>query len=247
MVQHIHASEGDTARKLILGLFSVLCFGALPSDAVVTFDWVTVGDPGNACETQATGCFGAVAETYRIGKFEVTSAQYVEFLNAVAATDMNPNDNDTLYSANMALDFGGITQSGSSGSFSYSAVAGRENMPVNHVSFWDATRFANWLHNGQPTGVQDNTTTEDGAYTLTVLGIALNSITRNASAGFFVTSEDEWYKAAYYHAGAMRYFDYPAGSDTQTTCASPGATANTANCFIFNAVHDVTDERIRHR
>lgn len=26
------------------------------------------------------------------------------------------------------------------------------------------------------------------------------------------------------------FFDYPAGSDTQTTCASPGGTPNTANC-----------------
>jgi hypothetical protein len=37
---------------------------------------------------------------------------------------------------------------------------------VNHVSWYDAVRFANWLHNGQPTGAQDNTTTEGGAYTL---------------------------------------------------------------------------------
>ena len=28
----------------------------------------------------------------------------------------------------------------------------------------------------------------------------------------------------------MIYFDYPAGSDTQTTCTVPGAAANTANC-----------------
>jgi formylglycine-generating enzyme required for sulfatase activity len=28
----------------------------------------------------------------------------------------------------------------------------------------------------------------------------------------------------------MSYFDYPAGSDTVTTCTVPGAVANTANC-----------------
>ena len=53
-------------------------------------------------------------------------------------------------------DFGGITRSGSSGSFSYSAIAGRESMPVNFVDFYDSVRFANWLHNGQPTGAQDS-------------------------------------------------------------------------------------------
>jgi cysteine-rich repeat protein len=108
---------------------------------------------------------------------------------------------------------------------------------VNWVSFWDATRFANWLHNGQPTGAQDNTTTEDGAYTLTPTGITNNTVTRNAGAVVFVPSEDEWYKAAYY-AGSGTYYDYPAGSNTQTTCALPGETANTANCDYV--VYDVT-------
>jgi formylglycine-generating enzyme required for sulfatase activity len=107
-------------------------------------------------------------------------------------------------------------------------------MPVNYVSFYDALRFANWLHNGQPTGAQDGTTTEDGAYDMS-LG---SSVVRKAGARAFLTSEDEWYKAAYY-AGSDNYFDYPAGSDTETTCATPGATANTANCN--SAVGDLTD------
>jgi len=210
---------------------------AFPAHAEVTFDWVTVGDPGNACETQGgpfPGCFGTVAYTYQISKYETTNAQYAEFLNAVAATDTH-----NLYDTNMESGWGGITRTGSSGNFSYSARAFREDRPVNFVSFWDAVRFANWLHNTQPTGAQDNSTTEDGAYTLTPTGIANNTITRNAGATVFITSEDEWYKAAYYETGSDTYFDYPSGSDTQTTCAAPGATANTANCEL--AVSDPTD------
>jgi hypothetical protein len=96
------------------------------------------------------------------------------------------------------------------------------------VSFYDSLRFANWLHNGQPTGAQDSTTTEDGAYDMS-LG---SSVVRKAGATVFLTSEDEWYKAAYYKGGGTSagYWDYPAGSDTQTACTAPGATANTANC-----------------
>jgi hypothetical protein len=207
---------------------------ALPAQAVVNIDWVTVGDPGNACDTQSEGCFGAVAYTYRISKHEVTNVQYAEFLNAVAMTDTN-----ALYPTPVGTGTGGITRSGSSGSFSYNAIAGREDMPVNYVSFWGATRFANWLHNGQPTGAQDGTTTEDGAYTLTPIDITNNTVTRNVDAQAFVTSEDEWYKGAYYDPGAMLYFDYPAGSDTEITCATPGGGANTANCF--SVVGDLTD------
>jgi formylglycine-generating enzyme required for sulfatase activity len=216
-------------RKRLLTLACAALLGA-PASAV-TIDWATVGDPGNACDTQSQGCFGAVAQTYRISETEVTNAQYTEFLNAVAATDPNG-----LYNIAMApASSGGITQSGSSGSFSYSAIAGLENLPVNFVSFWDSLRFANWLHNGQPVGAQGNGTTEDGAYTLTPEGIVANSITRNAGATIFLPSEDEWYKAAYYDAVSTTYFDYPTGTDTQTVCAAPGATANTANCGLVVA------------
>jgi formylglycine-generating enzyme required for sulfatase activity len=203
----------------------------------VDIDWVTVRGTGtpNPCEPQADpppgGCFGSVARTYLIGEYEVTNAQYAEFLNAVAETDTYG-----LYNTGMGSGLGGITQSGSPGNYSYSVIGGRGNMPVNWVTIYDALRFANWLHNGQPFGTQDATTTEDGAYTFsdsTTVGL------RNTGATIFLTSEDEWYKAAYYEAVSASYFDYPAGSDVQTTCALPGATANTGNCGM--AVGDFTD------
>ncbi len=203
------------------------------AQAEVAIQWVTVGDPGNACDTQE--CFGAVSDEYRIGKFEVSNAEYAEFLNAVAATDTN-----LLYNTSMGLVsdpyYGGIMRTGSSGSYTYSTITGRENMPVHHVSFWDATRFANWLHNGQPTGPQDSTTTEDGAYTLLTPEPSNTSVTRNLGATVFVTSEDEWYKAAYYKGGGTSagYWNYPAGSDTQMTCWDPGGLANSANCGYFH-------------
>jgi formylglycine-generating enzyme required for sulfatase activity len=193
----------------------------------VDIDWVTVGDPGNACETQTQGCFGAVADTYRISRYETTNAQYAVFLNAVAATDSND-----LYNTEMGSGFGGITRDGSPGSYTYAAIPGREQMPVGFISFYDALRFANWLHNGQPTGAQDATTTENGAYDMS-LGV---DVDRKPGARVFLTSEDEWYKAAYFNGTV--YFDYPAGTSTETGCVVPSATANTANCW--GAVGDFT-------
>ena len=43
---------------------------------------------------------------------------------------------------------GAITRSGSPGSYAY----GFASEPVNYVSFHDALRFVNWLHNGQGRG-----------------------------------------------------------------------------------------------
>jgi formylglycine-generating enzyme required for sulfatase activity len=216
---------------LRLVLFLAIALRPIAGTAV-TIDWVTVGAPGNACDPQSQGCFGAVADTYLIGKYEVTNAQYAEFLNAQAASDPLG-----LYDTRMAGTFGGITQSGSSGSFTYSTVVGRENKPVNFVSFYDTLRFANWLNNGQGGG-----DTETGAYTLeggTATPSDGRTLTRNASATIFLTSEDEWYKAAYYDPLSTSFFDNPAGSDTNMSCATPDATPNTANCA--SAVGDLTD------
>jgi formylglycine-generating enzyme required for sulfatase activity len=220
-------------RKRFLLTFAVitaaLLFGTMPA-AAVTIDWVTVGDPGNAYDD--TG-YGGVDYVYKISAKEVTNAQYAEFLNAVAA-ESDPNG---LYHADMAdpseLKQGGITTIGCSGGASYCPIIGRENKPVVWVSFYDALRFANWLHNGQPAGAQDSTTTEDGAYTFS--GPASVS-SRNAGATIFLTTEDEWYKAAYYNAVSASYFDYPTGSDLPPTCADIGPDPNTANCNSQPAV-----------
>jgi len=83
------------------------------------------------------------------------------------------------------------------------------------VDFWDALRFANWLHNGQGEG-----DTETGAYTLNgYSGSGGLEIQRNAGAKWFLTSEDEWYKAAYYKGSGTDagYWDYPTKSDSINT------------------------------
>jgi len=220
-----------TPRSILLALL----LGAAPASAV-SIDWVTVGLPGAAADAQ--NGHGAVEYTYRISRYEVTNAQYAEFLNAVAVT-ADPNG---LYNTEMASDpRGGIARSGSSGSYSYSSIAGRELMPVNHVSFYDALRFANWLHNGQGMGAQDATTTEDGAYTITERGVAENSILRNSGATIVLPDWDEGYKAAYHDAlgvQATNWFNYPTGTDTQTTCSGPTSATNRANCE--HAVGDAT-------
>ena len=213
-------------RSLWLSWMATLILA--PSASAVTIDWTFVGDPGNAADSSG---FGSVAYAYQISTYEITNSQYAEFLNAVAGAD--PYE---LYDAGMGSGFGGLTRDGAPGSYSYSAIAGREDMPVNYVSWYDVLRFANWLNNGQ--GGAD---TETGAYTLeggTPTPLNFATLARNAGAIIFLTSEDEWYKAAYYDALSVSYFDYPAGSNTPTTCGDPTAVPNRANCNF--SVGDLT-------
>lgn len=213
--------------KPLLAFVAVSMAGlaAASADTGITIPTVTIANPGNAPDP-TTG-YGSVGYTYNIATAEVTNAQYAEFLNSVASTDTN-----NLYAFNMSFSWGGggITRSGLSGSYTYATIPGYENRPVGFVNYWNATRFANWMHNGQPAGPQDASTTEDGAYTLTPAAIAANSVARNGGAQWAIASEDEWYKAAYHQPASMGgdsddYWLYGTSSNTITTAQANIASA----------------------
>jgi formylglycine-generating enzyme len=210
-----------------------LCAVDVPSLAV-TIEMVPVGNPGNAPDTINTGTnpnYGSVAYPYKIGTYDVTIGQYTDFLNAVAKTDTY-----SLYNASMATDLNvaGISRTGSSGAYVYDVIAASGSAPyggvtaggrpITYVSWYDAARFSNWMANGQPTGSQDSTTTENGAYDVNgaTSGTAparnvFNPNTR-AAPTFFIPNENEWYKAAYYspvlNSGSGGYYAYATQSNT---------------------------------
>ena len=206
------------SRLLLMGTVgaAAVAAGLLggPAAQAESISMVTVGNPDNADDTHG---YGGVNYVYNIGKYEVTAGQYTEFLNAVAGTDTYG-----LYHTLMDSDSFGcqITRHGSSGNYTYDfsgRPSGTEadwaNRPVNYVSFWDAARFANWLHNGQPTGGQGAGTTEDGAY----INIGnQTAFARQPGALYWIPTEDEWYKAAYYKGGGTNagYWGYPTQSDS---------------------------------
>lgn len=198
---------------------------------------VTVGNPGNPADagnTSLPGVYGAVPYEYRIGKHEVTWSQYVTFLNAVAGTDTHG-----LYHPSMQTDpsIAGIQRSGSSGSYVYSLI-GDGNRPVCYVSWFDAARFCNWLHHGRPTGLQSAATTEMGAYSLNGATSSGLTIQRNPGAKYWIPSESEWYKAAYYDprtaaqggpVGDDYYWLFPTLSNTIPTAEAPPGGTNSVN------------------
>ena len=202
---------------------------------LVNIDTVLVAQAGNV--TNASG-FGSVPYDYRIGKYEVTLGQYATFLNAVATTNTNFYIVG-LWNYSMAANsnIAGISRSGSgtaANPYVYSVI-GSSNRPVAFVSWFAAARFANWMHNGAVEGAG----TETGAYALN--GATWGVIPKNADARWWIPSDSEWVKAAFYdpslNAGVGGYYVYPTRSD-----APPGniigADANQAN--FYNGVYSVT-------
>jgi formylglycine-generating enzyme required for sulfatase activity len=216
------------AFSLWLAALACLPLGSLANAGII--EWVTVGDPGNTADTDPAG-YGAVASSFQIMKYEFTNQQYTDFLNSVARTDTY-----SLYNTNMGSDArGGISRSGTSGSYSYSAKTDMGDKPVNYVSWFDAARVANWLMNG----ATSSSSTETGAYTFVGGETSGTAPGVNSGATVYLPTEDQWYKAAYYQGGGTNagYWNYATGSDSlpravtagPTGIGSAGSTGNFAN------------------
>jgi hypothetical protein len=124
---------------------------------------------------------------FYISKYLITNNQYAAFLLAIGAVDTYSVYNINMYS-NLR---GGIN-------LDYSVKNNMGNKPVNYISWFRAARFCNWLNNNKPSGPQNTSTTEDGAYTLNG-AVSGTTVSKNAEAKFWIPSEDEWYKAAFYN------------------------------------------------
>jgi formylglycine-generating enzyme len=230
----------------MVGVAALLGSLAVPAHAI-TYELVPVGNPGNANDPATGGIYGGVAYDYQIGKYDVTIGQYTDFLNAVAKTDTY-----SLYNASMGTipNVAGISRAGSSGSYTYSVMnngGNSANRPITYVSWFDSARFANWMANGQPTGIQTGTTTENGAYNVNG-ATSGNAVAKNATnpntgltPAFYIPLENEWYKAAYYsptlNSGSGGYYSYATQSNTAPGNAV-GSGANQAN--YNNGVYSVT-------
>jgi sulfatase modifying factor 1 len=177
-----------------------------------TMDFVTIGNPGNLADT--TGLpnpAGSVARTFQMGKYEV-SEQMITKATALGSLGITKNTRGV-------------------------------DKPATSVSWNEAARFVNWLNTSQghspaykfavqPGGVGYSANANIQLWTVSD-GAAYNAANpyRNANAVYFLPSENEWYKAAYYDPnkpGGAGYWDYPTGSDTAPTATSGSTTAGTA-------------------
>lgn len=188
-----------------LGLWSLT--GAGPAHAQIDpqsgIDFVSVRAPGNAPwpgggtpDTNGNRGRGRVDYDYRIGKYEVTTAQWVEFFNA--AFDRPTNDRipflrpPTFWGASS-------TTPTTPGGMRWSAPPGSEMLPVGNISWRMAAIYCNWLTNGKSLQRGAFLT---GAYEVSTFGYAGISFTdqrvRSPGATYFLPTVDEWIKAAHY-------------------------------------------------
>ncbi|MAT47875.1 MAG: hypothetical protein CMO35_10675 [Verrucomicrobiaceae bacterium] len=196
---------------------------------------VVVEDPGNTADI--TG-FGAVPYPYRIGKYEVTNADFCAFLNAAAKRDPH-----SLYDSRMTGEQGGITRAGSFGDYRYSPKAGWEEKPVSYVTWETCLRYCNWLSNGRGEG-----STEKGAYQIEGGSISLPdhaALSRGKTTKWTLASENEWYKAAYYDPdkdGSGGYWPYACKGGSAPACNLSSNTIQEVGSYAAASAYGTFDQ-----
>lgn len=183
-------------------------------------NFVDVKDKGNTPDYN--GGFGSVDYDYKIGKYFVTNCEYVEFLNIVAKIDSY-----SLYDQSMMM---GIDRNGTSGNYNYTIKNNYGNKPVVGVSWYNCARYCNWLHNNK------SNITETGAYDLN--GAMVQSVHKNTNAKYYLPTEDEWYKAAYYKGGSQNagFWKYATQSDILPNPIVSDANGNGPNTSSYTCL-----------
>ena len=208
-------------KKLLLSaLVAVVSILPLKADTFgtggnqFTLDFTSIGNAGNAADP-TTG-YGAVPYAYRIGTYTISQNQ----IDAATANGLL-----------------GVTAGPWSG-----------NQPAANITWYQAAAFANYLNTS--TGHQaayDLTYADRSGWSMALwnagtagAGYDANNQYRNSLAKYFLPSENDWYKAAYYdptlNSGAGGYWLYPEGINTAPRDVASGTEAGTA---VYNGAASV--------
>ncbi len=191
-------------------------------------EFVTVNSPGNPA---LTGAFpnvlgpaytAQVNHAYRIARFEVTTAQYVQFLNAVYATNSPARVAIPIPAAGAWGARAVPRQPGMpAGPQQFEVLPGGENIPVGGVNWRAAAIYCNWLHNDM---ALSPAAFMSGAYDVSTFGYVGNQFTdqreRSPGARFFLPTWNEWAKAAHWDPNRFGdsqggYWNAPNGTDVR--------------------------------
>ncbi len=218
-------SSGWGGSSVIFAIAGAVAFapGGLLADVfgsgsnAFTVDFVAVGDAGNPADSGTTGSsfspYGAVSYDFRMGTTEISR--------------------ESVTKANVG---GNLGISLTSVPFFQRGNAGPD--PAMGVSWNEAARFVNYLNTStgataaykfalQPGDTGYSATADIELWNSNDVGFDPTNAFRNLNATYFLPSENEWYKAAYYGGTGSTYFDY-AGSDVVPTSVQSGTADGTA-------------------
>lgn len=241
--------------RLTLVIGSILAASAARVAAEVPdydFEWAIIGDPSNppwpgGMYGQTAGR-GSVDYVYRMSVLEVSSAQWLEFINIFAPQSDDPAN--FLRPSTSGL----RPVTGQPGVYILNPFSpNAADLPVLGITWRDAAMYVNWLNNGKSTEWE---AIQSGAYETSTFtqnpptdftGTTYNDqLTHDPEARFWLPTLDEWMKAAHWDPnkygegeGEGGWWEYPGMSDAPLTPGQPGEGQTSADLSGAQAPHSI--------
>jgi formylglycine-generating enzyme required for sulfatase activity len=154
-------------------------------DNQFTIDFVTISG-----DTNPASGYGIVNNDYRIGTYEVTNDQWSKFVNAYGTVTGSPSN-----------------------AYDESPYWTGTNVPANKVSWYEAAQFVNWLNTSSGyqaaynfTGTQGTSDYTFVPWDIVDIGYDASNPYRYSDAMYFLPTEDEWVKAAYWNGTTLQTY-----------------------------------------
>ncbi len=196
-------------EKFLFRLFVVVAVSALMASASVTradtfgtggnvfeIDFVPISGSTNPTDTTPSRGYGIVNDDYRMGVYEITNGQWDKFKAELAPV---------------------LVTGDPSSAYDESATFTGTDIPINEVSWYEALQFINWLNTstGHQAAYQFTGTQGTGDYALATWSILEaaggTNLYRHKDAFYFLPTEDEWVKAAYFNGTTLQDYATKAG------------------------------------
>lgn len=203
----------------------VSCVSGVSADTFGTgdnqfnIDFVTISGA-----TNPTSGYGIVNNDYRMGTYEITNDQWTKFKNSL-----------------------GVPVTGTP-SIAYDDIAywTGANVPTNVVSWYEAAQFVNWLNTstGHQAAYRFIGTQGTSGYTLATWSAAEadngTNLYRHKDAFYYLPTEDEWVKAAYWNGMALQTYATKDNTtpDEWSPTGGPNADGQAAGWNFANAYPD---------
>ncbi len=196
------------------------------------FDFVTIGATGNTpypgdIDGNNAGR-GQVNYEYRIARTEVTTAQWMEFVNTFSVQGNDIAGPGRIFAWGAVLD---TSYPGPGTRYKLNPAAPNAAMrPVIGISWRDCAQFVNWLNNDKSSSPEALT---HGAYDTSTFTFNEHNNTFNdqryhdPDAKYWIPTLDEWLKAAHYDPdkygqGQEGWWEYSTSSDAPPIPGPPG-------------------------
>lgn len=224
------AGRRGTASVLALALLAAGTASAQQNWDPGVFHWAQIGATGNAPypggPTGQNAGTGKVDYEYRISTYEVTTAQWLEFVNTYSTRGEQWQffAKPTFWGATFDSSY-----TGPGHKYKLTGSPDAAWQPVGGISWRESAMFVNWLHNRKAKGVW---AIQDGVYDISTFttnanGTFNDQLTHHEGAKYWIPTHDEWMKAVHYDPdrygpGMEGWWTYPHMSEIAPIPGPPG-------------------------